>query len=250
MKPLTFLLFVSFVLISSKLFAQGPDVTENELHKSFIKIDYSKEDNTIANDLFAKKLKLITEKYPSTISQKFDKLKTDHMDISTSADGLFRIYSWDTWTGGTMHFFESVFQYKSGLKSHSILDTPKQEGDNRPNYQRIFTFKANRKTYYLCVYVEIGSSKDAGDGVHIFTIENGKLTDAKIIKTGSGLHDDLNYGYDFGSVVNIDYQKLPAIRFDNVTNTIYLPMVDGKYQMTSKFIQYKFTGRYFERLKG
>lgn len=113
----------------------------------------------------------------------------------------------------------------------------------------MYIFIANGKSYYLTVYLIIASSKDVGEGIHICNIDNGQLTDAKLIKTHSGLHSDLSYDYDFGSVVNIDYEKRPRIHFDNNTNTIYLPMVDDNYKMTNKFIQYKFTGQYFERLK-
>jgi hypothetical protein len=148
-----------------------------------------------------------------------------------------------------MHFFENVMQYKSGAATKIIIDTPKGEGDNRPNYHKLYTFRANGKSFYLTVYLDIGSSKDITEGIHIYTIENGNLQDANLIKTYSGFFSDVSYSYDFGSVVNIDYNKRPAIRFDNTSNTIYLPMVYGNSQMTKKFTRYKFTGHYFERIK-
>ncbi|MEO6851177.1 MAG: hypothetical protein ABI166_11120 [Mucilaginibacter sp.] len=199
----------------------------------------------IANVQFAKKLKSYAEKYPTKITYPFSSLTKENLDISTSADGLFRIYSWDDQTGGTMRYFDNVFQYKSATDFKAIIDTPKSEGD----YQKIYTFKKNGKSYYLAVYLFVESSKYAGNGIHIFTIENGKLADAKLIKTQSGLHDDLNYEYNFGSVVNIDFEKRPNIRFDNSNNTIYLPLVSGKGNVTKRFIEYKFTGQYFERVK-
>ncbi|MBS1533222.1 MAG: hypothetical protein JSU01_23180 [Bacteroidetes bacterium] len=253
MKCLNFYLSAFCCVISPALFAQTPQQIEADLLKSFKKIDYCRDKKCdsleTANDVFAKKLKFYTEKSPFTITYPFNSLKKDYLDISTSSDGLFRIYSWDTWTGGTMHFFESVMQYKSGTGFKAIIDTPKTEGDNRPDYQRMFTFKANGKAYYICTYLYVGSTKDVSEGIHLFTIENEKLTDAKILKTHSGLNSDITYYYDFGSVVNIEYEKRPHPRFDNLTNTIYLPMVDGNQQMTKKFILYKFTGQYFERVK-
>ena len=128
---------LSCCFISTNIFAQTPKAIEDDLYKSFAKIDYKSEDNTKANDVFGKKLKLYAEKYPFTIDQKFESLKKEHLDISTSSDGLFRIYSWDTWNGGTTHYFESVFQYKSGGKTIAVLDTPKGDGDIRPNYQKV-----------------------------------------------------------------------------------------------------------------
>ncbi|MDB5153518.1 MAG: hypothetical protein JWR54_2269 [Mucilaginibacter sp.] len=49
----------------------------------------------------------------------------------------------------------------------------------------MYTFIANGKSYYLTVYLIIASSKDVGEGIHICNIDNGQLTDAKLIKTHS-----------------------------------------------------------------
>ncbi len=262
MKLINLFIFAFLCIIMVDASAQTPRrIVEEDLDRSFKKIDYWErqrdKDTTMAwsdslenaNDVFGKKLKYYTEKYPSTIFDPFDSLVKNHMDISTSKDDLFRIYSWDTQTGGTMHFFENVMQYNSGTITKAIIDTPKREGDNRPNYNKIYIFKRNGKTYYLSIFLYIGSTKDMTEGVHIFTIENSKLTDAKLIKTHSGLHSELSYDYDFGSVVNVDFDKRPAIRFDNAADTIYLPLVDGNRKLTKKSIIYKFTGMYFERVK-
>lgn len=242
------LIFCCF--ISFSLFGQSPKAIEADLLKSFKKIDYLSHDNEQANNVFGKKLKIYTEKNPFTLTQDFALLKKEHLDIPTSDDGLFRIYSWDTWTGGTMHFFESIMQYKVGRNIFSILDIPKRDGDARPNYYKVYTFKGNGKTYYISAFLFIESTRAAGNGIRVFTIENGKLIDAKLIKTNSGLHSDLSYDYDFGSVMNIAFEKRPAIHFDNKTNTIDLPLVDRKGNMTNKHILYKFTGQYFEKVKG
>jgi uncharacterized membrane protein len=241
--------------IGVDVFAQTSKAIEADLLTSFKKIYYYRDKNDDegvgnADDLFAKKLKYYTEKYPFTISQSFVLLKNEQLDISTSDDGLFRIYSWDTWSGGTMHFFESVFQYKVGINTISILDTPKTEGDNRPNYIKLYTFKVNTRVYYLANYSTKGSTKDAGDGIQIFDIENGKLNnDVKIIKTVSGLHSKLYYDYDFLSVLDIASDKQPTIYFDATTQTIHVPVVIDKGKVTNRYIIYKFTGQYFEKIK-
>jgi len=253
------LLFFSCSL-SSGLSGQTLKQIEDDLFKSFKKIEYwrGKSGDTAvdavealyrANDQFAVKLKQFTEKYPSTIKYPFSSLIKAHVDISTSNDGLFRIYSWDTETGGTMHYFENVMQYKSGATVKAIIDKPDGEAVSNYNYNEIYSLQANGKVYYLARYLMIGSTKDVFDGIHVFTINNGKLTNAKIIKTHSGLHNELSYEYDFGSVVDIDYKKRPRPYFDEKTNIIYLPLVDGNSQMTNKFILYKFTGQYFEKVK-
>jgi hypothetical protein len=252
-----FFLVIFCCFIALDLFAQSSVAIEADLLKSFKKIDTWRDKESAdttgnlilpeqlgnANEFFAEKLQAYAAKYPVTITYPFSLLVKDDLDISTSTDGLFRIYSWDTWTGGTMHFFENVMQYKAGAVTKAIIDTPKGDGDNRPNYYKMYTFKANSKSYYLAVYLFIGSTIDLQEGVRIFTIENGRLKDAKLIKTHSALHSDLSY-----SVHSNSYDR-PKINFDNATNTIYLPLIDGNNNFTGRFILYKFTGQYFEMVK-
>ena len=248
MKIIRRFVFICHLLIPFTLVAQTHDAIEADLLKSFKKIDGSNQDNSEANEIFAKKLKYYTEIYPFTIGQDFTTLKAANLDISSSADGLFRIYSWDTWTGGTMHFFENVFQYKSGKKINSILDTPKGEGDNRPNYHKVYTFENDGKTYYLSIFTFIESSRYYGEGIQVFDIESGHLNnDVRIIKTKSGLHSQLSYEYDFGSV--IDGKVRPSINFDSITKKIQIPVVVSNGRVTHDFIVYKFNGQYFERVK-
>jgi len=265
MKALKLIIFISCCFSGINTLAQTPKGIEAALLKSFKKIDYWADkgrrditgnislDDSLenANEVFAKKLKDYTVKYPTTISQDFSALKKERLDIFTSADGLLRVYSWETWLGGTMRDFANVFQYNTGKNIQSVYlhSTGDDSKENVPFYSNLYTFKANQKTYYLGIYGCIYSTKDAGTGIKIFDIENGGLnTDVKIIKTASGLHGKIYYDYDFFSVVDITYGKRPTISFDATTKSIYVPLVDGNGKVTHKFITYKFTGKYFEKV--
>jgi len=250
--------FLACLLITLNSFGQTSKSIEADLLKAYKKIGYCNDHQyhdvtgrwsdslEKANIAFCMKLKSYTEKYPFTITQNFTLLKKEYLDISTSDDGLFRIYSWDTWMGGTTHYFESVFQYKVGTRTVSILDTPKGDGDNRPNYRKLYTFDINNRAYYLCTSLDIGSTKDFSESLQVFDIENGKLNqDARIIKTASGMHSLLNYWYD-GSISD---REAKPIRFDKVSKTIRLPLISSNGKVTKRFITYKFTGQYFERVK-
>ncbi|UOE50527.1 hypothetical protein MTO98_05495 [Mucilaginibacter sp. SMC90] len=257
----TLSLIALFCFIATiKLVAQTPQAVEADLLKSFKKIEYwddqqnkgvdgASESLGDANDEFGNKLKKYAETYPASINMPFNSLKKAQLDILTSADGLFRIYSWETWQGGTMRDFSNVLQYKAGAKTKSVLLTGSQE-TYIPFYSNLYTFKSGDKTYYLGIYGTIYSGKDAGTGIRVFDIENGMLNDdAKIIKTGSGLKSKIYYDYDFFSVVDIPFEKRPTITFDQATQTIRIPLVNAKAQVTSKFINYKFNGQYFEKIK-
>jgi len=267
MKILKIIVFIGCCLVAVNSFAQTPKEIEADLLRSFNKINYwakkSRADTTgntsmedsleNANEIFAKKIKWYTVKYPSTIKQDFNSLKKERLDIFTSADGLFRIYSWETWLGGTMRDFANVLQYKTAENVQSVYLHNLMSDDSEPYipfYTSLYTFKVGLKTYYMGVYGCIYSTKDVGDGIQVFAIENGKLnTGVKIIKTASGLHSKIYYDYNFFSVVDIPYGKRPTIQFDSATQSIQVPLVSGDGRVTHKFIIYKFTGKYFEKVK-
>lgn len=259
MKTLKLIIFS--LLLSVNLLAQTPKTIEADLLKSFKKINYWDEQGRTgninagdslfkANDMFGKKLKTYTETSTASINLTFNLLKNAGLDIFTSEDNVIRIYSWDTWLGGTKHIFANVLQYKAGNKTKSSLSGDLEYGD-APFYSNLYTFKVGDKTYYLGVYGFIYSTKDAVTGIRVFGIENDKLNDdVKIIKTGSGLKSKINYGYDFFSVMDIPFEKRPTITFDQTTQIIHIPLVDAKGHVTKKFINYKFNGQYFEKIKG
>lgn len=259
MKTLNLIAVFCFIT-AAKLSAQTPQAVEADLLKSFKKIEYwddqqgkgneNASDSLIkANDAFGNKLKRYTETYPYTISLPFNSLKKAQLDIFTSTDGLLRIYSWDTWTGGTMHIFANVLQYKAGDKTKSTLVNNPEDG-GAPFYSNLYTFKTRGSTYYLGIYGVIESSRYAGTGIRVFAIQNGVLNnDVKIIKTQSGLHSEIFYEYDFRSVVDIPFEKRPTITFDQTAQIIRIPLVNAKGQVTAKFITYKFNGQYFEKIK-
>lgn len=174
------------------------------------------------------------------------------MYIVTSDDHLFRIYSWDTWQGGTMHDFENVFQYKSEEKVYSKLiyeSADDSEKDYIPYYSELFTLRANNKTYYLAIANGIYSSKDLGQSIKIFTIENNTISDnARIIKTKSGLTNSISVDFDFFSVVDRPERPLKLIKYDADKKIIYIPIVLENGKVTNRFIRYKFTGQYFEKI--
>jgi hypothetical protein len=270
MKYLNLFLLFFGCLSSSSLFAQTPQQIENDLLRLFKRIDYWEEyrnsnkeniDKSArgndsldkACDIFAGKLKYYTSKYAFTINQEFssiaqkrNSITKNKVNILTSTDGLFRIYSWDTRSDGTMYSFADVFQYKIGAKTKSSLISESDSGQWRYvyYYSDLYTLNVNSKTYYLAIYNGAYNHVEAGQGIQVFAIENGALNnDLKLIKTGSGLHSQLYYEYLF------DGDKKDDIKYDPVQKTISLPVVVAKGRVTNKRILYKFTGQYFERVK-
>ena len=270
MRALAFFVFVGCILASVGAFAQTPKQIEADLFQSYQMFEnwaeyrdnhkdnyeiYGKADDSVtkANTLFGKKLQYYTSKYPFTINLKFssiaqspDSLSKNKVQIATSDDGLFRIYSWDVRSDGTEYGFENVIQYKSGNKTISkYIDDPIVNGEHLYvyYYDKIYTIRVNNRTYYLAIYMGAYTHVEVGRGIQVFDIENGKLNDdVKIIKTATGLHSQLYYEYLF------EGKKSEEIIYDEALRTISIPVI-LKDTVINKRITYKFTGKYFEKVK-
>lgn len=252
--------FTVFWLFSFKtLFAQSSQSIEADLLKSFKLIGYwnrQSANTTVAwtdslekaNNRFGEKLKSYTSKYPITIKMQYRSFPKNSLTVISAEDSLFRIYSWDTELGGTMHDFRNVIQYKTGKRTNSILvlETSSTNNDNYvPYYSKVYTLKTGTKTYYIAIYHGIYSSHDLGEGVKIYSVKNSALNfNTNIIRTKTGFHSKVEYSYDFFKSPNNH-----EIKYNSDKKILYIPIVTKDGKVTEKSIVYKFTGQYFERLK-
>jgi hypothetical protein len=260
------LIILTFVFSIVHSFGQkmSNKAIENTLNKSYGKIlsyweDTRSKGGEAAEDslerqdsLFRTQLQRYTLKYPQTLNYSFDTLQ-NNVNIATSTDKLFRIYSWDTWEGGTEHDFENVFQYKSGNKvySYSVYDTSFGEDIYVPYYTNIYTLKSNDKTYYLAIACCIYGTMDQGESIKIFDIEDNHVKDVKLIKTSTHFTNEISFSYDFLKMTGWPNKYSNLIKYDANTEKIYIPIVndDNDEKVTNKFIVYKFNGNYFEKQK-
>ena len=258
MKPLV-LIALFFALFLNIVSAQqrNEKQIEQDLLKSFKKIydckvaitNHRGEDIIVglydtltkANDSFKQKLISYTAKYPSTIKDPFNSLTKEGMFIVTSFDYRFRIYSWDTETGGTAHDFNNVVQFKDGNKTYVTSLEPGYF------YTKATVLKAAGGPYYLVVYNGIESTKDMVEGIQVLGLKNSKVDSIPLIKTATGLHNELSYEYDYFSL-NAKV-KDADIHYNPMAKTITLPVVLDKGRVTNNRITYKFNGQYFERVK-
>jgi hypothetical protein len=257
------LLFCCF--ISSSLFAQDdPQIARNvevDLYKYLQKIvDWRYRQDTLANidsldkanKRFGEKLKEYTSQFPVTITAKFSTLVDDNLYLATAPDGMFRIYSWDTWLGGGEHAFDNVFQYKVNDSTISDFQPPGSADENNVTYKytNLYVMKANEKTWYMAIYNSYAASKYATQGIRVFAIENGKLRDdVKLIKKTTGLYNSISYEYEVSSLAQSSAK--PSIHFDPVKKIIFVPLITdyGDEKVTNEYVTYKFTGQYFEKVK-
>jgi hypothetical protein len=209
---------------------------------------------TKANEVFQAKLLKYT-KTASTLQYKFSEL-SDLLYVATSDDGKFRIYSWDMEDGGTMHDYQSVYQYVGADgKIYSMTDETKgEEGGAGSFVYDIFTVDAKNGKIYIACSTFIGSTNDHYQSANLYRIKGKVLENkVKLIKTKSGLTDSLGFEYNFFSVVDREERPVKLIKYDKKTQTLKIPVVinDKEFpngKVTDKFISYKFDGAYFVKV--
>ncbi|VEH22591.1 Uncharacterised protein [Chryseobacterium nakagawai] len=243
------------------LFGQNMSVIEKQLNEAFQKINYWSSDGrdhkdsydslAVANTKFEKLLVRYTSSQPQTISHDFKSLEKNGLIVKTSEDGKFRIYSWDTWTGGTMHFFKNVFQYETiDKKIYSKAVESQGEGDPGCYYYQINDIISENKKYYLTQSKAILSSAMSYHVIKVFSIDKQQLNDkAQLIKTQSGIKNQLSYEVDLTASANRNYQGRDyEIEYDSKNKIISIPLIQADSKVTNKKIRYQFKGKYFEKM--
>ncbi len=254
--PFAYLIVVAIFAVPA--LAQTPQAIERELvnHAKRIKELAADNEADSATRLDAENdaLKAKLVKYgrlASVLKYPFNELKKQ-MFVATSKDGKFRIYSWDTETGGTMHFFENVFQYQAAngkvMSKAAVLD----EADAGGFYSDIFQVRSANGPVYIGRMTSILATSDFYEEVCLFRISGTKLDNQlRLFKTKAGMQNRIGYEYDFFSVVDRKERPISLARFDEKTSTILIPVViadkasDGPGRVTNRFIKYRFDGKSF-----
>ena len=250
--------FVFLLLLTTSGLGQSAKEVENRLlgHLSHLE-KYSNYGGTSdyeqlekINGLLKAALKRLGRS-PATLAYSFPRLK-EKMFVSTSKDRKFRVYSWDEETGGTMHDFDSVFQFKgSNGKIYTWSQAASDGYDIGGFYHDVFQVSDRSGPVYLLVSTVIGSTSLAGQSISAFRVDGRSLDrSVKIIRTASGVTDSISFEYDFFTVVDRPERPIKLFKFDPLRMTFSFPVVieDAKTpqgRVTDKMINYRFDGKYF-----
>ncbi|HEU4553680.1 MAG TPA: hypothetical protein VFS25_12640 [Chitinophaga sp.] len=250
---LTRFAFIIATLTCEKAFTQTKPIAsqENRFVKiysrlaSFIPANY--DSVSFYTDKFEKEFTGFIKNNPATLGYPFKELTDSNFcNIATSDDGNFRIYSWDTQTGGTMHFFKTICQWRSNGKVFTKVPE-REEGDAGSFCSRIFTVNTGHQQYYLAVTNAIFSTKNAMQSIAVYSIENNRLVDTvKLFRTKTQRLNKIDVPFDFFSVKDRPERPLELITYDNKQKIIYIPVVDDKGRVTRKYIVYQLKDHYFE----
>lgn len=200
------------------------------------------------SELFSSKLQELLSD-GKTLTYSFKSLTEENScNVNTSKDGLFRIYSWDSQLGGTMRFFNVLYQYRTGNSIKMQLYRSNTEGDPAWFCSDIFTLKTKKETIYLGIINGIYSTKDVSQSIKAFKLSDTGINDSVLLmKTNDGLKNSLDLSYDFFSVVDRPERPVSVIRYDSKKKIISVSTTNEKDEITNNYITYSFNGNYFEQ---
>ena len=242
---LTIAKVLAFVLLTIPAFSQNLAAIEKDLAETCARVSsfHRVDSDSLAyySEQFDQKIAAYLQKYPTTFKHPFTQLKKECF-ITTSADGLLRVYSWDTWLGGTAHDFSSIAQFQSG--GSTFLG----EIGGMGFFSEVFTVKTRQKTYYLAVSNGIFSTADSGQSLQAYTIEQNELRSVELFKTKGKMSTSISFEFDFFSVVDRPERPLKLIKYDEKKKTISVPVITENGAVTEVFTRYRFNGKYFEEV--
>ena len=262
-------LFITLILLSFGGKAQSVKQIEdrmmfylNNIQKwSFYNKNYDADTLDSYNERLLYYLNRTLKKQPLTLRAEFKRAEK-YMNIVSSDDHKFRIYSWDTEDGGTMRFHFSIIEYQtnSGVKTEIIYRRPEQKGDLADStsrgwpgfyYSRVFTVYDNdSNVYYLAIRWGIFSSSDVSSGIKAYKIKNDHLNDSvKIFRTSKKFLNSIDYGFDTATDVDekTGKQKHHYIHLSKDKHKLYIPVIAGEHgtTMTDRNLVYVWDGYQF-----
>ena len=191
-----------------------------------------------------------------SLRKPFVSLGEYNIGLTRSPDGLFNIYSWDDETGGTMRYSMNVFQFSDGHRVASQKAAWLEDADPDETtsffYDVLDEVVSGGKKFYVVKGVFVGSSAVSAHVIKIFSIDSSVLnSDAKLIRTKTGIRNELSYEIDFSASANLGNpvdREEAWLQYDAKSHTISIPLIQENGRLTKKKIRYRFTGTYFEKI--
>jgi hypothetical protein len=246
------LLSLSFLLWNNG-FSQKNDLLSKEiqfikLYTKLLSFPQEKYDSvSYYAEKFENEFATFIKNNPTTIDYSFKNIIDSNICwVKTSSDKNFRIYSWDSWTGGSMHIFKTIYQWKSNGKVFSSFPQY-AEGDPGSFCSKIFTVPIKNQFFYLAITNGVFSNKDMMQQISTYNIKENQLIDtAKIFKTKTKKLNNISVEFDFFSVADKTERHLELITYDERKNIIYIPVVNENGRVSKKNILYQLKGGGFE----
>lgn len=252
---------VLLVLLSSAIAAQSPAVLEGQLIRQLKAMsqfgsyggNYDDEKLSAATEAFKQTL-VKNASRADVLAYRFPKLARE-MFIATSPDRKLRVYSWDLESGGTMHDYDLVIQYRGRPGKVGYWTTSDEASDGGGAfYTDVFQLNTSSGPIYMLVSTSRASSSLNGQALRTMRIKGDELErDSKLIKTAEGMTNEISFAYDFFSVVDRPERPVKLFTFDAVRKEFKFPVVieddeTPQGRVTNKLITYRFNGKHFVKV--
>lgn len=187
---------------------------------------------------------------PQVMNSPLKKASESGLSVFTSDDKKVRAYSWDTLTGGTMHFFYSFIAYDAGNNRFQCLvlnpGGADREGDPGSNFEALDTFKTREgKTVYVTRDLFVGSGLIHGRTIKAYTITGGKLKEHQFFQAGKRLMTEISFEF-------AEYEDGTEFEFSKDRKMLKVPLIKpaekdspGSGKATGNFLNYYFDGSRF-----
>lgn len=197
----------------------------------------------ISSKQFTDSLTYLIKNNKSTFNYPFEKLQKENaLKMATSADKKLRIYSWDNNSGGTMRFFNQMYQFNAN--GNITVNESLASNDAQAYFSKIYTVQnKNNESIYLVISNSILSSKYSIQHINAYKIGSENLQSAAVFKTKTNTLDKISVEYDFFSVVDRPERPVELITFEN--NTLKIALIDDKQNVTNKNLIYEWNGDVF-----
>lgn len=197
----------------------------------------------ISSKQFTDSLAYLIKNNNNTFNYPFEKLQKENaLKMATSADKKLRVYSWDNNSGGTMRFFNQMYQFNAN--GNITVNESLASNDAQAYFSKIYTVQnKNNESIYLVISNSILSSKYSVQYINAYKIGSENLQSAAVFKTKTNTLDKISVEYDFFSVVDRPERPVELITFEN--NTLKIALVDDKQNVTSKNLIYEWNGDVF-----
>lgn len=185
----------------------------------------------------------------------YKRAKKEGLYFLSSDDNHFRVYAWDTATGGTMHNFDGFIQYVDANNAIHVSHL-KDTDDEEPLHAfptSLFSAQFNGKPHYMLVTTGVFSTMQYAQSLTLYRIDSKKLMKPALIKTRQGLTSQLGFGFNLFSLIDSQRNR-ELFEYDRKRKRLRFPVVinNTKYpygEVTKRWIQYQFDGRYFKRIR-
>ena len=197
----------------------------------------------LSSQQFTDSLTYLIKNNNSTLNYPFEKLQKENaLKMATSADKKLKVYSWDNNSGGTMRFFNQIYQFDAN--GNITVNASLASNDSQAYFSKIYTVQnKNNESIYLVISNSILSNKYSVQHINAYKIGAENLQSAAVFKTKTNTLDKISVEYDFFSVVDRPERPVELITFEN--NTLKIALIDDKQNVTRKNLIYEWNGEVF-----